>query len=121
LPIANGSWWVRLKQIDLDGAATMSDAQLIAIAPPVKFALNQNFPSPFNRSTQISFSTTMEGPVTLRVYDIPGREVATSVNENRKPGEHIERFDGTRFASGVYMYVPQSADGRLTRRMVLSK
>ena len=88
---------------------------------PAKFSLTQNFPNPFNPSTQIVFSVTKEGPVTLRVFDILGREVATLVNGNRKPGEYTERFDGTRLASGVYMYVLQAAEGRLTSRMILSK
>jgi hypothetical protein len=83
--------------------------------------LNPNYPNPFNPSTQIAFSTTKEGPVSLRVYDVLGREVVTLVNENRKAGEYTERFDGSRLASGVYMYVLQSAEGRLTSRMVLSK
>lgn len=121
LPIANGSWWVRLKQVDLDGTFTTSDARLIENASPVKFALNQNYPNPFNPSTQIAFSTTKEGPVSLRVYDILGREVATLVNENRKAGEYTERFDGSRFATGVYVYALQTAEGRLTSRMILSK
>ena len=83
--------------------------------------LEQNYPNPFNPATQISFAITMEGPVSLRVYDILGREVATLVNENRKPGQYTERFDGSRLASGVYMYVLESGDCRLTGRMVLTK
>jgi hypothetical protein len=85
------------------------------------FALKPNFPNPFNPSTRISFSITKEGPVTLRVYDILGREVATLVNETRKPGQYTERFDGSRLASGVYMYVLRSSEGQLTSRMILSK
>lgn len=88
---------------------------------PETFSLTQNFPNPFNPSTQIVFSVTKEGPVTLRVFDILGREVATLVNGNRKAGEYSERFVGSRLASGVYMYVLQSAEGRLTSRMILSK
>jgi hypothetical protein len=112
-----------LKQVDLDGTATVSETILMdmAIPAPAKFVLDQNYPNPFNPSTQIAFGVTKEGPVTLRVYDILGREVATLVNENRRPGEYAERFDGSRLASGVYMYVLQSADGRLTSRMILSK
>jgi hypothetical protein len=72
-------------------------------------------------STQIAFSITMEGPVSLRVYDVLGREVATLVKESRKPWLYTERFDGTRFASGASMYELQSAEGPLTSRMVLSK
>lgn len=121
LPMANGSWWVRLKQIDLDGTTTTSDAQLIELASPVRFALERNYPNPFNPSTTMSFAITKEGPVSLRVYDILGREVATLVNENRKPGQYTEQFNGNQVASGVYVYVLKSSEGQLTSRMILSK
>jgi hypothetical protein len=118
-----GKYQYRLQQVDLDGTATLSETILIDVAAPVPttFVLNQNYPNPFNPSTQIAFSVTKDGPVTLRVFDILGRQVATLVNENRKPGQYTERFDGNRLASGVYMYVLQSGEGRLTSRMILSK
>jgi hypothetical protein len=116
-----GQYQYRLKQVDLNGTATLSEAILMDVAAPSKFALNQNYPNPFNPSTQIAFSTTREGPISLRVYDILGREVATLVNENRKAGQYIEQFDGTRFASGLYMYVLRNSEGQLTSRMILSK
>ena len=114
----------RLKQVDVDGSIQYSNTISPAMAGLASMStprLDQNFPNPFNPSTCISFSITKEGPVTLRVFDILGREVATLVNENRKAGQYTERFDGSRFASGVYMYVLQSAEGRLTSRMILSK
>jgi hypothetical protein len=118
-----GQYKYGLKQVDLDGTATLSETILTDVAAPVPtgFALDQNYPNPFNPSTQIAFSVTKDGPVTLRVFDILGREVAALVNENRKPGQYTERFDGSRLASGVYMYVLQTAEGRLTSRMILSK
>jgi ligand-binding sensor domain-containing protein len=85
------------------------------------FKLGQNYPNPFNPSTQIAFSITKGGPVSLRVYDILGHELATLVNENLKPGQYTERFDGSRVASGVYVYVLRSSEGLLTSKMVLSK
>jgi len=114
----------RLKQVDLDGSIQYSNTMSPAMTGPAAMStprLDQNYPNPFNPSTQIAFSIIKEGPVSLRVYDILGREVATLVNENRKPGQYTERFDGARYASGVYMYVLQSAEGRLTSRMILSK
>jgi len=85
------------------------------------FALEHNYPNPFNPSTQIAFTTTKEGPVSLRVYDILGREVAVLFNGNRNPGHYTERFDGGRVASGVYIYVLRSSEGQRSGRMVLSK
>ena len=83
--------------------------------------LEQNYPNPFNPSTRIGFSITKDGPVSLRVYDILGREVAALVNENRKAGQYTEQFEGSRLASGVYMYVLKSSEGQLVGRMMLLK
>lgn len=85
------------------------------------FKLGHNYPNPFNPSTRISFSTAKEGPVTLRVYDILGQEVATLINENRKAGEYTEQFTGSQMTSGVYVYVLRSSEGQLVGRMMLLK
>jgi hypothetical protein len=118
----------RLKQLELDGTANFTDpADPLGVtgvagrAMPTVYSLSQNYPNPFNPSTRISFATTKEGPVSLKVYDVLGREVATLVNDNRKPGQYTELFDGRRVASGVYVYVLRSAEGQLTSRMILSK
>ena len=116
-----GQFKYGLKQVDLDGTATLSETILMDVATIAKFALNQNYPNPFNPSTQIAFSISKEGPTSLRMYDVLGSEVATLVNENRKAGEYTERFDGSRLASGVYMYVLRSSEGQLVGRMILSK
>ena len=114
-----GRYQYRLRQVDRDGAAVFSESVTIGVAAPGKFALNQNYPDPFNPSTRISFSITKEGPVSLRVYDLVGREVATLVNQNRKPGEYTEQFNGSQMASGVYVYVLRSPEGQLVGRMML--
>ena len=111
----------RLRQVDRDGAAAFSESVTIGVGAPAKFALNQNYPDPFNPSTRISFSITREGPVSLCVYDLLGREVATIVNQNRKPGEYTELFNGSQMASGVYVYVLRSSEGQLVGRMMLLK
>jgi hypothetical protein len=117
----------RLKQVDLDGNIRFTDPISITIPAsvskqlPPRFTLQQNYPNPFNPSTLISFATAQEGPVSLRVYDILGREVATLVNENRKPGEYTERFDGSKVASGMYVFVLRSSEGQRSSRMILSK
>jgi hypothetical protein len=93
----------------------------MSVAAPNAYSLSQNYPNPFNPTTQISYVTTKEGPVTLRVYDILGRNVATLVNENRKTGQHTERFDGSKVASGMYVCVLRSSEGQRSNRMILSK
>jgi hypothetical protein len=80
---------------------------------PVKFELTQNFPNPFNPETTINFSipfTETPSIVTLRVYDILGREIATLVNEERYPGNYVEKFNIndierlSSLTSGIYFY-----------------
>jgi hypothetical protein len=90
----------------------------IASEIPGEFVLHQNYPNPFNPSTKIKFqiparlqeSHEAGGPnlkpqtVSLKVYDILGREVRTLVNENLQPGVYEATFDATGLASGVYFY-----------------
>jgi hypothetical protein len=117
----------RLKQVDLDGTLNYSEPVQVTTTTNVKelkptvFGLQQNYPNPFNPSTRIIFSIAEEGPISLRVYDILGSEVASLVNENRQPGQYTEQFNGSRLASGVYMYVLRSSEGQLVGRMMLSK
>jgi hypothetical protein len=116
-----GQYTYRLRQVDLDGTATFSESITTGVSAPLKFALHQNFPNPFNPSTRISFSMTKEGQVSLRVYDVLGREVATLVHENRKAGEYTEEFNGNQMASAVYVYILRSSEGQLVGRMMLLK
>jgi hypothetical protein len=103
------------------GYFTMGNVTGIAQSPNVTstLALRQNYPNPFNPSTQISFSLAKEGAVSLRAYDMLGREVATLVNENRKAGQYTERFNANQLASGVYIYVLRTSEGQLAGRMML--
>lgn len=91
---------------------------------PDSFILHQNYPNPFNPGTVIRFTVPVSSPpssVSLRVYDVTGREVATLVNEMRSPGEHAVAWDGSEVASGVYWYELRSGPTRLTRKMMLMK
>jgi serine protease len=71
---------------------------------PTKFALNQNYPNPFNPSTKINYQLPTDSWVTLKVYDVLGREVTTLVNEAKKIGRYEVEFDGSELTSGVYFY-----------------
>lgn len=74
-----------------------------AQAPP-DFRLEQNYPNPFNPSTTIRFHIAEEAPVSLKVYDLVGRTVATLVNEHMRPGIHTTTWNADGLASGVYFY-----------------
>ena len=71
---------------------------------PVQYELSQNYPNPFNPVTNIRFSIPKEGFVTLKVFDITGKEVRTLVNEDLHAGKYNVDFSGTDLASGVYFY-----------------
>jgi len=81
-----------------------------------------NHPNPFNPSTQIKFTLNQAGKITLRIYDISGREVRMLLSEYRQPGEYSETFDAGQLSSGVYFYSLYQ-DGVLadTRKCVLVK
>ncbi|MBI3006170.1 MAG: T9SS type A sorting domain-containing protein [Ignavibacteriales bacterium] len=73
----------------------------------IQFELSQNYPNPFNPETVIQYSVpTSEAvfQVTLKLYDITGREVATFVNAEQKAGRYEIKFNGQRFSSGIYFY-----------------
>ncbi|MFA5668481.1 MAG: T9SS type A sorting domain-containing protein [Balneolaceae bacterium] len=89
---------------------------------PSRFKLEQNYPNPFNPTTNINFTIQKTGNVTLKVYDITGREVATLVNNTRYvSGSHMVTFDASNLASGVYLYSLQADGVRLTNKMTLIK
>jgi len=71
---------------------------------PQYFSLSQNYPNPFNPTTTIQFALPKPSSVTLKIYDILGREVLTLVDEDLQPGEYKVEFDASSLASGVYIY-----------------
>lgn len=88
---------------------------------PNSFKLSQNYPNPFNPTTKISFRIPKNGFVTLKVYDITGKEVAVLVNESLSPGTYETTFDASQFTSGVYFYRLSTKDFSETKKMLLIK
>ncbi|MBI1805182.1 MAG: T9SS type A sorting domain-containing protein [Ignavibacteriae bacterium] len=86
---------------------------------PKDYALIQNYPNPFNPTTNFRFSILDFGMVTLRVYDMLGREIATLVNEAKEPGEYTISWDATGMPSGVYYYKLQAGSFHDTKAMLL--
>jgi hypothetical protein len=83
------------------------------------FSLFQNYPNPFNPSTTTSFSLPHAAVVSLKVYDVLGREVATLVDGREEAGEHSVKWNAEGFASGVFFYRLKAGDFVQTRKLVL--
>jgi hypothetical protein len=86
---------------------------------PGNFSLEQNYPNPFNPATKIDYAVGRAGLVTIKVFDILGKEVATLLDANVQPGSYQVAFDGSRLASGIYLYKMTAGNFTETRRMLL--
>jgi hypothetical protein len=90
-------------------------------AAPQAYELNQNYPNPFNPSTAITFAIPVSGHVSLKVYDMLGREVASLVNDFQEAGTHAVRFDARGLASGIYLYRISAGNFSQVKKMTLLK
>jgi hypothetical protein len=86
-----------------------------------EYKLFSNYPNPFNPSTTISYSIKEDGIVTLKVYDILGKEIATLVNENKPAGNYEAEFNASSLPSGMYIYKIQSGSFIDVKKMLLTK
>ncbi|MCX6168950.1 MAG: T9SS type A sorting domain-containing protein [Ignavibacteriales bacterium] len=94
----------RLKQIDFDGAYEYSDIITAVLENVSAFALEQNFPNPFNPTTKISYTIPERVNVKLKIYDMIAQQVAELVNGSQEAGHYQVTFDGSDLPSGVYFY-----------------
>jgi len=90
-------------------------------AVPARFDLSQNYPNPFNPSTAIRYSIAKTSQVTLKVYDVLGKEVAVLVNGEKQPGLYEANFDASKFASGLYIYKLTAGNFTSIKKMLLLK
>ncbi len=88
---------------------------------PESFSLAQNYPNPFNPTTNINFSIPKSSFVTLKVYDMLGKEVASLVDENLYPGSYSFDFNATNLTSGIYFYKLTTQDFTDIKKMTLLK
>jgi LruC domain-containing protein/uncharacterized repeat protein (TIGR01451 family) len=96
-------------------------SEVVAPKAPEKYALNQNYPNPFNPTTKISFSVTANEFVSLKVFDMAGKEVANLVSAEMKPGVYEYSFDGSKLSSGIYFYKLTTPNFSEIKRMILVK
>ena len=90
---------------------------------PLEYKLNQNYPNPFNPSTKISYEIMNPGFISLKIYDLLGREIAELINETKEAGRYTIDFNAAKYslASGIYFYRIKAGEFVDTKRMVLVK
>ena len=88
---------------------------------PKEFKLAQNYPNPFNPSTLIEYSVPKTERVSIKIYNVLGKEIATLVDEIKEPGIYSVRFDASQLSSGIYFYKLQSESYSAVRKMILQK
>ena len=99
-----GTYEYIVRDVSFDGSTQDNNPISVTVTLPNNFTLSQNYPNPFNPTTVISYQLSAVGNVTLKVYDVLGREVATLVNQKEAAGNYSVAFDGSKLASGVYFY-----------------
>ena len=106
----------KLATIGLNTATSVIENKL-----ETNYILNQNYPNPFNPSTTISYILAETTQVSLKVYDVLGKEVTTLVDEEKVSGQYEVNFTDTNLSSGIYYYTLKTDGNVLTRKMLLIK
>lgn len=124
--VENGTTYTyTLVAVDVNGAreelSTTEATPSGRFAVASDFALYQNYPNPFNPSTEIAFDLVEQSRVTLSVYDITGRLVATLANGQMSAGRHNVSFDGSSLSAGVYFYKLEAGTNTAVRKLMLVK
>jgi hypothetical protein len=120
--VSNMGWFVGNSGLITRATSTVGTPVESVSSKPKAFSLSQNYPNPFNPATTIQFALPTNARVTLKVYDVIGREVATLLNGDvREAGNHSVSFNASRFASGVYFYRLSAGSFVETKKMLLVK
>ena len=119
--VSAGTYSYRLKQVDFNGGFKFSDEIRVAVNTVYDFILSRNYPNPFNPVTNIRYEIPYSGMVTVKIYDVLGKEIATLVSEEKQAGSYSLRFDGSSLSGGVYFYQLKSGSLIKNRKMILLK
>ncbi len=125
--LATAKYNYRLKQIDNNGNINYHNLSgEVIVGVPTKFDISQNYPNPFNPTTKINYDLPFDSKVSIKIFDMTGKEVATVINSLQTAGYHTVQFNGSNLASGVYFYNIIAEGGNAakfvtTKKMVLVK
>ncbi len=120
--LQSGKYHYRLKQIDFNGNFKYYGlANEVIIGIPTEYSLCQNFPNPFNPSTTINYEIPNSNFVSLKIYDMMGREVAILISQFQEPGFYNVNFDASKLSSGIYFYKIQAGDFSAVKKLLLLK
>jgi hypothetical protein len=104
-----------------DSSIIVSSDEIKSKPIPSRIEISQNYPNPFNPITKIKYRIADFGFVSLKVYDILGREIAALVNEEKSAGNYKVQFDASEIPNGVYFYQLKAGNYIETKKMVLMK
>jgi hypothetical protein len=110
----SGAWRLPL-------ASVITSVNDITIHLPTDYVLSQNYPNPFNPSTTISFTLPLRSFVSLKVFDLLGRGVATIVSDELSAGTYTRQWNAANISSGIYFYRLQAGKYVETKRLILLK
>src|ERR1035437_4581398 len=116
-----GKFDYRLKMTNINGSYKYSSVVNVEVSAPENFELSQNYPNPFNPTTNISYKISKTGFVSLKVYNIIGKEIATLVNQEEPAGDYKVQFDTRNIASGTYFYKLSAGGVSLYKKMIVIK
>ncbi|MBP9191689.1 MAG: T9SS type A sorting domain-containing protein, partial [Ignavibacteria bacterium] len=88
---------------------------------PKEYSLKQNYPNPFNPNTNIQYDLPTDNFVTIKIYNVLGKEIATLINENKTAGRYIVSFNASKYPSGIYYYKIKAGSYEAIRKMMLIK
>ena len=113
-------WWWAIDNVKIS-ADVIVNVKTVSNELPDDYSLSQNYPNPFNPKTSIDFSIPEPGMVTLKVYDMLGKEISTLVEDFKNAGTYTVEFDGSDVSSGTYFYRIQTGEYIKVKRMMLVK
>jgi len=120
--VFNGSAPASLEDFEfIRATVTFTSINTISSEVPSSYSLSQNYPNPFNPTTSIKFAVTKAGFVSLKIYDLSGREISSLVNDNLAAGTYNYSFDASKLSSGIYFYKMKADGFSETKKMMLIK